>query len=161
MRTIGQTPLRVHRVDMADDAGSRTNLAKLRALIQRAEPWAKAARAVGLTKTTARRQLIKFDPQFVRRGRRRRAPRRLTPAERARLRSEIDEALLSFRALARKYRRSPDTVSRLARAAIDEECEELELRTRTLRTAVVCPTCGHKVEIVPCVACAARRSRTG
>lgn len=115
--------------------------------------WRAAVAGTGLSRTTARRRLWAAFPRVFRDARRRTAPIPLSSRERAAIVRAVLASRLSYRAIARRHNRSPDTVSRLARGLIDAGGGELV--TRRVRHAVTCPGCGVRIVLVPCVRCAA------
>jgi len=114
--------------------------------------WRQASRAVGLAKSTAWEHATRIWPSL--RGRR----PRLGPSRRQQIEEAILEAVdASYRALAREYTVSPDTISRLARCMIDRQCQDLPA-TRNVRR-YRCEGCGMEITVRPCVLCRARAFR--
>lgn len=114
------------------------------------ETWRTASAAVGLALSTAYENATQIWPSL--RGRR----PRLSAECRKAIESSVLEAEggVTYRQIARRYRVSPDTVSRLARAMVEAKCADLApvRSTRPYR----CPGCGARIAVRPCVFCRAK-----
>lgn len=124
-----------------------SQLRALRSHLVAGETWQTAAAAVGLAVSTAYDRATQLWPGLRGRKPRLSADRRHR-IEQAVLRARAGE---SYRQIARRYRVSPDTVSRLARAMVEAQCADLApvRSTRPYR----CKKCGARVSVRPCIAC--------
>jgi hypothetical protein len=85
--------------------------------------------------------------------RRRHAPPRLSRDERNRIRAAIDEGRWSYRDLAARFNRSPDTIRRLCVEAIEEYCADLNYHPPVRCRRHRCDTCGAMIETATCLRC--------
>lgn len=129
-------------------AATSDTLRQLRDQVRRGETLRAAAATVGWHPSTVCRRLQARYPRMHRRRQ-----RRLTPEQRAAIRSDVDEYLASFRQLAKRHGVSVDTVSRIAHQRDREE--GYQHRSVGGQHSVRCPHCRAKITIVPCVRCTA------
>ena len=137
-------------------ASTTAQLETVRAHIDGGSTWRQAAAAAGISSAGAAwRRATALWPAL--KGRR----PRLTAAKREAIEAAVLASAHSYREIARREGVSPDTVSRLARAMVDQECEAEGLEAFSGARRYLCPGCRRSITTRPCVYCLGQLAKEG